>query len=88
MCLAIPGKVVSLDVSNPDFTMASVDFGGVKKNICVQWIEVEEGDFILAHAGVAICKVDTEEALITIQTFADIAEALEAEQAQLSNEIR
>ncbi|HDJ33086.1 MAG TPA: HypC/HybG/HupF family hydrogenase formation chaperone, partial [Bacteroidetes bacterium] len=38
MCLAIPGKIISIDRSNPDLVMAKVDFAGVKKDICIQWV--------------------------------------------------
>ena len=34
MCLAVPGKVISIDESNPELRMAKVNFGGVNKNIC------------------------------------------------------
>lgn len=67
MCLAIPGKIISIDHSIPDMAMAKVDFGGIQKNICVQWLDVSEGDYILAHAGMAISKLDTREAEETLE---------------------
>lgn len=66
MCLAIPGKIISIDHSIPEMTLAKVDFGGIEKNICIQWQEVTEGDYILAHAGMAIAKLDTREAEETL----------------------
>lgn len=77
MCLAIPGKIVSVDTSIPDLKMARVDFGGVMKNICIEWTDAEEGEYVLAHAGVALCKVDTQEALRSIKAFHQIMEGLE-----------
>lgn len=62
MCLAIPGKIVSIDRSEPDLTIAKVDFSGIVKNICIQWVDVAEGDYILAHAGMAISVVNAQEA--------------------------
>lgn len=35
MCLAIPGKIVSIDRTEPELTMARVDFSGIIKNICI-----------------------------------------------------
>ena len=35
MCLAVPGKIISIDRSIPEMTMAKVDFGGILKNICI-----------------------------------------------------
>lgn len=65
MCLAVPGKIISIDRTTPELTMAKVDFGGIVKNICIQWLEVTEGDYILAHAGMAISAIDAEEARLT-----------------------
>lgn len=73
MCLAIPGKILSIDDSIPEMRMARVDFGGIIKSICIQWVDVSEGDFILTHAGLAITKVDTNEAEITLNTFEKMA---------------
>lgn len=67
MCLAVPGKIVSIDNSVPEMTMAKVDFGGILKNICIEWVEVKKGDYILAHAGVAISVVDVKEAEETLE---------------------
>ena len=49
MCLAIPGKIISIDRSEPELAMARVDFSGITKNICIQWVDVTERDYILAH---------------------------------------
>lgn len=67
MCLAIPGKIVSIDRKEPDLTMAKVDFSGIIKNICIQWVDVEEGDYVLAHAGMAISVVNRQEAEETLE---------------------
>ena len=67
MCLAIPGKIVSIDRSEPDLTLAKVDFSGIVKNICIQWVDVAEGDYILAHAGMAISVVNAQEAEETLE---------------------
>ena len=67
MCLAIPGKIVSIDRSEPDLTMAKVDFSGIVKNICIQCVDVAEGDYILAHAGMAISIVNAQEAEETLE---------------------
>ncbi|WP_278624590.1 HypC/HybG/HupF family hydrogenase formation chaperone [Parabacteroides gordonii] len=67
MCLAIPGKIVSIDRSEPDLTMAKVDFSGIVKSICIQWVDVAEGDYILAHAGMAISVVNAQEAKETLE---------------------
>lgn len=67
MCLAIPGKIISIDRTEPDLTMARVDFSGIIKNICIQWVDVKEGDYVLAHAGMAISVVNRQEAEETLE---------------------
>jgi len=77
MCLAIPGKIVKIDASTPDLRMAEVDFGGIRKDICVQWTEAVEGDYVLAHAGMAIAVVSEAEAVQTLEAFDAITRSLE-----------
>jgi hydrogenase expression/formation protein HypC len=75
MCLAVPGKVISIDKSNPDLNMAKVDFSGIVKEICVQWLpEVRKGDYILAHVGMALNILDEEEALETLSLLRELGE--------------
>jgi len=68
MCLAVPGQIQAIDSSDPDLKMAKVKFGGVVKDICVQWIEdVKVGDYVMAHIGTALSKIDEEDAKQTLQ---------------------
>ena len=39
MCLAVPGKIISIDDSNPEIKMARVQFGATFRDISIQWIE-------------------------------------------------
>ena len=73
MCLAAPGKILSLDCSIPELRMAIVDFGGISKKICIQWVEAGVDDYILAHAGMAITQVDPAEAEQTLNEFETMA---------------
>jgi len=77
MCLAVPGKILSIDDSVSELKMAKVDFGGVVKSICVQWLDADLDDYILAHAGMAISKVDKVEAEATLADFEAIARSLD-----------
>jgi hydrogenase expression/formation protein HypC len=76
MCLAVPGKIINIDLSTPGLAMARVDFGGITRSICVQWVDVEEGDYVMAHAGMAIAVVDRVEALETLNDFEAIARSI------------
>jgi len=78
MCLAVPGKIVSINESNPDLRMAKVNFGGVSKDVCIQWLDdVSIGDYVLVHVGFALNKVDekdAEETLRILREMGDIEE--------------
>ncbi|MFF5033402.1 HypC/HybG/HupF family hydrogenase formation chaperone [Nocardia salmonicida] len=69
MCLAVPGKVLSLH--ERDGTMMSVvDFGGVHKEVCLEYIpDAAIGDYVVVHVGFAIQRLDEESALRTLAEF-------------------
>ncbi|GAB4298604.1 MAG: HypC/HybG/HupF family hydrogenase formation chaperone [Ignavibacteriaceae bacterium] len=75
MCLAVPGKVVSIDDSNPELKMAKVNFGGVSKEVCVQWLpDVEVGDYVLVHVGFALNKIDEKDAEETLKILREMGD--------------
>jgi hydrogenase expression/formation protein HypC len=77
--LAVPGKVISIDQSDPELKMAKVDFSGVIKDISVLWLpEVKVGDYILAHVGMALYTIDEEDAEETLRLLRELGE-LDAE---------
>jgi len=69
MCLAVPGRVI--EINNKDMLrMAKVDFAGVVREVCLDWIpEVQLNDFVVVHAGFALNKVDENEAKETLKLF-------------------
>ena len=78
MCLAVPGKVVSIDESNPELKMAKVNFSGVSKDVCIEWLpDVSIDDYVLVHVGFALNKIDekdAEETLRILREMGDIEE--------------
>ena len=72
MCLGVPGKV--LEVREEHGTrMATVDFGGVTKTVCLAYVpDVGIGDYTIVHAGFAITKLDEASALETLKMFEDL----------------
>ena len=53
--------------------MATVDFGGVTKDICLVYVpEVVEGDYAIVHAGFAITRLDEASALQTLQMMGEL----------------
>ncbi len=71
MCLAIPGKIISINENN-GLRTAKVSFGGAVKDINIQWLpEAKVGNYILAHVGTALSIVDEDEAEEVLKTFED-----------------
>lgn len=76
MCLAIPGKIISITNQLDDtFRQAKVSFGGIIKevNLCML-PEAKLDDYVLVHVGVAISIVDEQEAKITFEYLKKIGE--------------
>ncbi len=68
MCIAIPGKIVEID-----FPFAIVDFKGTKRKIRIDLIDdAKVGDWVLVHVGIAIQKVDEEEARKTAELLEQV----------------
>ncbi|MBD5244001.1 MAG: HypC/HybG/HupF family hydrogenase formation chaperone [Barnesiella sp.] len=73
MCLALPGKVIEV-TDDGLLRMALVDFCGVCRNVCVDTVDsVSPGDYVVAHAGVAISVLDEATALATIDDLKKMA---------------
>ena len=71
MCLAIPGKVISINREETPM-MGKVLFGGIEKQVCFDLLpEAVINDYVVVHVGFAISKMDEEEAA---QVFAYLKE--------------
>jgi len=75
MCLGIPGKVVELRDDN-GLAMGVVDFGGVRRDCCLAYVqdEVALGDYVIVHVGFAISRVDEAEARRTFEVLKEMGE--------------
>ena len=63
MCLAIPGKIVSINGDDPLTRMGKIDFGGVLKEASLAYVpEANVGDYVIVHVGFAISRLDEQEA--------------------------
>jgi len=76
MCLAIPGKIQSIDIiHNGMVRMAKVSFGGIIKEASLEMLPAADiGDYVLVHVGVAISKIDEAEAAKTFEYLKEIGE--------------
>lgn len=70
MCLAVPARVVELKAHD----MATVEVGGVRKDISLALVEgVALGDYVIVHVGYALNRLDPEEAQKTLDLFKEVA---------------
>lgn len=76
MCLAIPGKIQSIEAPAEGLgRMAKVRFGSITKEASLEMVPTaREGDYVLVHVGVAISIVDEAEALKTFEYLSQIGE--------------
>ena len=66
MCLAVPGKILSIQGEDL-MRVGKVSFSGVVKEVNLAYLpEAEIGDYAIIHAGVAISIVDPTEAEQTL----------------------
>jgi hydrogenase expression/formation protein HypC len=79
MCLGIPGKIV--EISNINHKLATVDVGGVKRQINIACIIDSEhsaescvGDWVLVHVGFAMSRINQQEAEETLKILEELAE--------------
>lgn len=69
MCLAIPGKIISINGNK-----AIVDFDGTRKEVVIALLpQIREGKYVIVHAGYAIQEVNEDEAIESIKLWRSIA---------------
>lgn len=76
MCLAIPGKIKSIETKFDGLMrMAKVSFGGIIMEASLEMVpQAQVDDYVLVHVGVAISIVDEEEAKKTFRYLEEIGE--------------
>ena len=72
MCLAIPLKVVSVDGKK-----LKVESAGLVREVRADFLtDLQEGDYVIVHAGFAIEKLDPEQARLDLEAWEEVADAL------------
>jgi hydrogenase expression/formation protein HypC len=80
MCLAVPGKLLSVEGDEPLERTGSVQFGGIVKRVSLAYVpEARIGEYVLVHVGFAIGVVDEEEATRVFEYLRQIDELRELE---------
>ena len=75
MCLGVPGRVVEIH-DDRGLAMGVVDFGGVRREVCLAYVndEIRPGDYAIVHVGFAIAKVDEAEAQRTFAVLREMSQ--------------
>ena len=83
MCLAIPGKILSItNQLDETFRFGKISFGGITKEVNLCMVpEAKIDDYVLVHVGVAISIVDEEEAHKVFSYLKEMGEVEELETA-------
>ncbi|WP_031433575.1 HypC/HybG/HupF family hydrogenase formation chaperone [Methylomarinum vadi] len=75
MCLAVPGKIISISDEDPLSRTGIIDFSGISRQINLAYLpEAEVDDYVIVHAGFAIAVIDEEEARASLQAFQELDE--------------
>jgi len=70
MCLAIPGKILSIDGNS-----ALIDFDGIEQEVIIALIlKPEVGKYVIIHAGYAIEQMEEKDAIEAIDQWKEIAD--------------
>lgn len=74
MCLAVPGKILSIDESLGELMrQGKVSFGGIVKDVNLAYTpEAKVGDYVVVHVGFALNTVDESEAMKVFEYLKEI----------------
>lgn len=63
MCLGIPGRLVERLPDLDGLAQGIVEFAGLRRSVCLACVpEAVIGDHVIVHAGLAISRLDADEA--------------------------
>jgi hydrogenase expression/formation protein HypC len=75
MCLAVPGRVLTVEGEGPLLRTGRVDFAGIVKEVNLSCVpEAGVGDWVLVHVGLAIGRVDEAEARKVFEYLREIGD--------------
>jgi hydrogenase expression/formation protein HypC len=76
MCLGIPGRLVERQQDEGGLAFALVEFDGLRRRVCTACVpEAVPGDYVIVHAGVAISRLDADEAARLLRDLRALGEA-------------
>lgn len=79
MCLAVPMKIIHME-KDLQQTLGEVDLDGSSYQVDLSLVDQPEiGDYVIVHAGIAIEKLNREEADLRLKLFENLAEIYKQE---------
>jgi hydrogenase expression/formation protein HypC len=83
MCLAVPGKIMSISGEDPLLRTGKVNFSGIVKEVNFAYVpEARVGDYVIVHVGFALNTVDEAEANLVFGYLREMGELAELEEAE------
>ena len=83
MCLAVPGRILSVAGEAPLGRVGRVDFGGIVKEVSLDFVpEARVDDYVLVHVGFALAVIDESEAVQVFELLREMGELVDAEECR------
>ena len=81
MCLAVPGKILTIEGTDPVLRAGKVDFAGIQKRVNLSYVpEARIGDYVLVHVGFALSIVDEVEAVKVFEYLREMGDLAELDE--------
>lgn len=78
MCLGIPGKILETLPERDGLAYSRVAFGELARDVCTACVpEAQPGDYVIVHAGLAISRLDADEADRLLKHLREMGELAE-----------
>jgi hydrogenase expression/formation protein HypC len=82
MCLAVPGKIISVSGETPLERAGRIDFGGIVKEASLAYVpEAAVGDYVIVHVGFALSRLDEDEARKVFEYLRQIGDLSELKES-------
>jgi hydrogenase expression/formation protein HypC len=86
MCLAVPGRIMSIEGDDEILRAGRVNFGGIVKQVNLSYVpEAKVDDYVIVHVGFAISIVDEAEAVQVFEYLKSIDELKDLEEEYLKS---
>ncbi|HMA33994.1 MAG TPA: HypC/HybG/HupF family hydrogenase formation chaperone [Chloroflexia bacterium] len=82
MCLAVPGKIISIQEADSLTRNGRVNFGGIVKEVNLAYVpDARLGDYVIVYVGFAISRLDEQEAQRVFECLAQIGDLADLTEA-------